>query len=181
MLGAVKMLHRVQHSTWSQQQARSASSPSGDLALQRHRKALVVLPYICMVVEKTDHLARIAAAMGLAVKGYFGDVSAGAPLQPRRAQCSAWGQSCLTCQAGAAKMQLLSSQAALCRELTGPGLLPAAAVGGSCAPRCSCDAPMRESRRWASALVPHTAAAAAELPLGVEPAAPDGAQAAAVP
>ena len=46
----------------------------------------MVLPYISMVQEKTAHLATIAEAMGVRVKGYFGDASiSGAPLQPRHA------------------------------------------------------------------------------------------------
>ncbi len=49
-------------------------------ALQRYQKALFVLPYVSVVVEKTEHLTTILAAMKCKVKGYFGNNETGTPL-----------------------------------------------------------------------------------------------------
>ena len=44
----------------------------------------MVLPYICMVVEKTQHLSAVAASLDIEVRGYFADNNGGAsPLAPR--------------------------------------------------------------------------------------------------
>ena len=42
-----------------------------------------MLPYICVVMEKTAHLQALAAALGITVKGYWADNDVSAPLQPR--------------------------------------------------------------------------------------------------
>ena len=60
-----------------------ACSNSPPHALQKFRKALFVLPYICVVMEKTAHLQALAAALGITVKGYWADNDVSAPLQPR--------------------------------------------------------------------------------------------------
>lgn len=51
-------------------------------AVQRYSKALVVLPYISVVAEKTEHLTTVLKAMKCKVKGYFGTGEGGVPLAP---------------------------------------------------------------------------------------------------
>ncbi|DBA82486.1 TPA: hypothetical protein ACH3X2_000714 [Trebouxia sp. C0005] len=47
-----------------------------------YSKALVVLPYVSVVAEKTEHLTTILAAMRCKVKGYYGSGEGGTPLAP---------------------------------------------------------------------------------------------------
>ena len=47
-----------------------------------YSKALVVLPYISVVAEKTEHLTTVLKAMKCKVKGYFGMGEGGVPLAP---------------------------------------------------------------------------------------------------
>ncbi len=47
-----------------------------------YSKALVVLPYISVVAEKTEHLITVLAAMKCKVKGYFSSGEGGTPLAP---------------------------------------------------------------------------------------------------
>ena len=51
--------------------------------MQVYSKALVVLPYISVVAEKTEHLTTVLKAMKCKVKGYFGTGEGGVPLAPR--------------------------------------------------------------------------------------------------
>ena len=46
-------------------------------------KALVILPYLSVVAEKTEHLTGILREMKCKVKGYMGDDDSGTPLSPR--------------------------------------------------------------------------------------------------
>ena len=48
--------------------------------LQKYRRALVVLPYISVVAERTAHLAAVLAPVGIFVRGYCGDADTNAPL-----------------------------------------------------------------------------------------------------
>ena len=50
--------------------------------VQMYSKALVILPYISVVAEKTDHLTTVLKAMKCKVKGYFGTGEGGVPLAP---------------------------------------------------------------------------------------------------
>lgn len=50
--------------------------------MQMYSKALVVLPYVSVVAEKTEHLTTILAAMRCKVKGYYGSGEGGTPLAP---------------------------------------------------------------------------------------------------
>lgn len=50
--------------------------------MQMYSKALVILPYVSVVAEKTEHLTTILKAMKCKVKGYFGSGEGGAPLAP---------------------------------------------------------------------------------------------------
>ena len=50
--------------------------------VQMYSKALVILPYISVVTEKTEHLTAILEAMECRVKGYFGAGESGTPLAP---------------------------------------------------------------------------------------------------
>ena len=50
------------------------------LRVQAHGRALLVLPYISVVTEKTAHLAAVLRPMGIRVKGYFGSAESGTPL-----------------------------------------------------------------------------------------------------
>lgn len=52
------------------------------LLVQMYSKALVVLPYVSVVAEKTEHLTTILAAMRCKVKGYYGSGEGGTPLAP---------------------------------------------------------------------------------------------------
>lgn len=52
------------------------------LDMQMYSKALVVLPYISVVAEKTEHLTKVLKAMKCKVKGYFGSGEGGVPLAP---------------------------------------------------------------------------------------------------
>ena len=70
------------------------------LVVQKFRKALFVLPYICVVMEKTAHLQALAAALGIAVKGYWADNDVSAPLQPRCVNTDTVGCSSLMMQMG---------------------------------------------------------------------------------
>ena len=47
---------------------------------QKYRRALVVLPYISVVAERTAHLTAVLAPMEIAVRGYCGDADTVAPL-----------------------------------------------------------------------------------------------------
>ncbi|KAL0029501.1 hypothetical protein WJX77_012503 [Trebouxia sp. C0004] len=47
-----------------------------------YSKALVILPYVSVVAEKTEHLTTILAAMRCKVKGYYGSGEGGTPLAP---------------------------------------------------------------------------------------------------
>ncbi len=60
------------------------------LRVQKYGRALVILPYISIVNEKTEHLARVLQPMHATVKGYFGSEESGSPLAPRLAsfRCS---------------------------------------------------------------------------------------------
>ena len=51
-------------------------------AVQMYSKALVILPYISVVAEKTEHLTTVLKAMKCKVKGYFGVGEGGVPLAP---------------------------------------------------------------------------------------------------
>ena len=51
-------------------------------AVQMYSRALVVLPYISVVAEKTEHLTTVLKAMKCKVKGYFGTGEGGVPLAP---------------------------------------------------------------------------------------------------
>lgn len=53
------------------------------VALQMYSKALVILPYISVVAEKTEHLTSILKEMKCKVKGYTGGDESGTPLAPR--------------------------------------------------------------------------------------------------
>ena len=55
---------------------------SAALLVQMYSKALVVLPYVSVVAEKTEHLTTILAAMRCKVKGYYGSGEGGTPLAP---------------------------------------------------------------------------------------------------
>jgi hypothetical protein len=50
---------------------------------QKYCKALVVLPYISIVGEKTEHLTALLRPMGASVKGFFGGDEDGRPLASR--------------------------------------------------------------------------------------------------
>lgn len=50
--------------------------------VQMYSKALVILPYISVVAEKTEHLTSILKAIKCKVKGYFGTGEGGMPLAP---------------------------------------------------------------------------------------------------
>ena len=50
--------------------------------MQMYSKALVILPYISVVAEKTEHLTAILGVMKCKVKGYFGTGEGGTPLAP---------------------------------------------------------------------------------------------------
>ena len=53
-------------------------------SLQAYGRALVVLPYISIVAEKTEHLSCVLAPLGCAgVKGFYGNEEGGAALGPR--------------------------------------------------------------------------------------------------
>ena len=47
---------------------------------QKYRRALVVLPYISVVAERTAHLAAVVAQVGIVVRGYCVDATTTAPL-----------------------------------------------------------------------------------------------------
>ncbi len=47
---------------------------------QKYRRALVVLPYVSVVAERTAHLTAVLAPMEIAVRGYCGDADTVAPL-----------------------------------------------------------------------------------------------------
>ena len=51
--------------------------------MQRYRRALVVLPYISVVAEKTAHLTGLLLPLGITVRGYFGTAETGSPLAPK--------------------------------------------------------------------------------------------------
>ena len=53
--------------------------------LQMHSKALVILPYLSVVAEKTEHLTGILRAMRCKVKGYMGNDESGTALSARYA------------------------------------------------------------------------------------------------
>ena len=60
--------------------------------VQEFKKALVVLPFIALVREKTEHLERVMAQLRCRVKGYFGSDDTGncTPLSNRyRPRCLA--------------------------------------------------------------------------------------------
>ena len=50
--------------------------------LQCFKKALVILPYISIVAEKTATLEGLLASAGCKVRGYFGSGGTGTPLAP---------------------------------------------------------------------------------------------------
>ncbi len=52
------------------------------MLMQMYSKVLVVLPYVSVVAEKTEHLTTILAAMRCKVKGYYGSGEGGTPLAP---------------------------------------------------------------------------------------------------
>ena len=64
---------------------------------QKFCKALFVLPYICVVMEKTAHLQALGAALGIGVKGYWADTDVSTPLQPRCRHCHACWAACCLC------------------------------------------------------------------------------------
>ena len=51
--------------------------------LQMYSKALVILPYLSVVAEKTEHLTGILRAMRCKVKGYMGNDESGTALSAR--------------------------------------------------------------------------------------------------
>lgn len=53
---------------------------------------LVVLPYVSIVSEKTEHLSAVLAPMHASVKGFFGTEEKGQALAPRWAGRQAAGQ-----------------------------------------------------------------------------------------
>lgn len=57
--------------------------PPSRHATQRYGRALVILPYISIVLEKMQHLEEVLAPMRCTVKGYCGGEESGQPLAPR--------------------------------------------------------------------------------------------------
>lgn len=76
--------------------AQNASRAFGKLVTATPVRALLVLPYVSIVTEKTAHLADVVAPLGGKVRGYFG-VEQGAPLTAKvRPGKVIWGVSIST-------------------------------------------------------------------------------------
>lgn len=60
-----------------------AACLSKDCVPQMFGKALVILPYLSVVAEKTEHLTSVLREMKCKVKGYMGTDESGTPLSPR--------------------------------------------------------------------------------------------------
>ena len=52
------------------------------VGMQGFKRALVILPYVSIVAEKTATLTPMLQSVGLQVKGYFGSGETGTPLSP---------------------------------------------------------------------------------------------------
>ena len=59
-----------------------------------YSKALIILPYLSVVAEKTEHLTGILRAMKCKVKGYMGNDESGTALSARY-MCPELSHSCL--------------------------------------------------------------------------------------
>jgi hypothetical protein len=55
----------------------------GKLLTEFPVRALLVLPYVSIVTEKTQHLQQVLAPMGAVVKGYFGAEQGPPPLSSK--------------------------------------------------------------------------------------------------
>lgn len=102
--------------------------------LQRYARALVVLPYVSIVNEKAEHLARVLAPMGASVKGYFGTEESGSALAPR---CAGEGGDPWCARQGIKKCNVMQGAAASAATVC-VGLQFCTLFSGEAAAWCAC-------------------------------------------